>query len=299
MYEIKGINVPAKGLAIYQAGKKLLEVLEMGATVNDLVLQDHSLIDGYPSVEPHHIAWYKSALLFPFPNRLRDGHYEFEGTKYQFPINETGNHNALHGFVCYEHFHLEKGDVTEAHASIQASYDYDGRLTYYPFPFRMEVVYRLDQNSLSTEVRIMNRGINSLPMGFGWHPYFRSAGKIDQATLRFPAGEQMELDDRQLPTGNFHYANDFESGRLLSGVELDTGYRMNTSDWSVELADTAGQLTLVANGMPYLQIYTPPGRDSIALEPMSCGIDVFNSGEGLSVLSATESIEYRFSVHYQ
>jgi aldose 1-epimerase len=35
------------------------------------------------------------------------------------------------------------------------------------------------------------------------------------------------------------------------------------------------------SGFPYVQLFTPPHRTCLAIEPMTCNIDAFNNGEGL------------------
>ena len=39
-------------------------------------------------------------ILFPFPNRIRDGRFAWEGKEYQLPTNDPSGKNAIHGFAC-------------------------------------------------------------------------------------------------------------------------------------------------------------------------------------------------------
>jgi aldose 1-epimerase len=43
---------------------------------------------------------------------------------------------------------------------------------------------------------------------------------------------------------------------------------------------------------PYLQIYTPPHRNSIAIENLSAAPDVFNNGMGAKVLAPNETANF-------
>ena len=45
-------------------------------------------------------------LLAPWPNRIRDGRYTFEGTAYQLPLTEPGKHNAIHGLSNWSRWRL-------------------------------------------------------------------------------------------------------------------------------------------------------------------------------------------------
>jgi aldose 1-epimerase len=297
MYEIKTINVPGNGLAVFREGKKVLEVLSYGATLNHLEFSGHSLLDGYSSLSEKETAWYKGAVLFPFPNRLRDGKYDFKGRSFQFPVNEPANQNALHGFVYKEEFELTS-DLLGDKVVINGSYKYDGGYDYFPFPFLLEASYILHGDHLTVSYAIRNIGDGELPMGFGWHPYFGFPDGVDQATMTFMNCQKVVLDNRQLPTGEFASEESFSSGQHLKGVNLDTGYKMPESSWDVKVEDSNGTLVLKSDNMPYLQVYIPPHRTSIALEPMSSGIDVFNSHEGLTKLNSGDTVTYTSHVTY-
>src|SRR6185436_18543598 len=80
-------------------GNRFSCVPQYGACLVELVFGGISILDGYETpeglIENH---WSKSAFLFPFPNRLKDGKYSFEGKDYQFPINNASTGNAIHGY---------------------------------------------------------------------------------------------------------------------------------------------------------------------------------------------------------
>ena len=73
---------------------------------------------------------FKNIPLFPFPNRLRDGEYDFEGQRYQFPLNEGSVNNNLHGFVFDEAFEVVASKVESGHAELTLKYDYLGQFEY-------------------------------------------------------------------------------------------------------------------------------------------------------------------------
>ncbi|MEZ4982484.1 MAG: hypothetical protein R2769_13060 [Saprospiraceae bacterium] len=37
--------------------------------------------------------------MIPYPNRIRDGKYEWKGNSYSFPINNAATQNSIHGFI--------------------------------------------------------------------------------------------------------------------------------------------------------------------------------------------------------
>lgn len=123
--------------------------------------------------------WGKSALLFPFPNRLRDGQYSWFGHQYAFPINSAATHNAIHGFIRDEAFEVVRVELTTENAEITCRFDYRG------------IIRGTRSRLCSTSRSASPTGTSSTPRflqtattvpttaGLGWHPYFRLTGKAD------------------------------------------------------------------------------------------------------------------------
>src|SRR5262245_41292924 len=38
-------------------------------------------------------------ILFPFPNRIRNGRFTFEGREFRLPLNDSTKAHAIHGFT--------------------------------------------------------------------------------------------------------------------------------------------------------------------------------------------------------
>nr|MCU0326080.1 hypothetical protein [Spirosomataceae bacterium] len=68
---------------------------EIGAILAELVIDGCSIIT-CPVFDDDYLRGKPSAFLFPFPNRLEDGKYTFEGHEYQMPITEPARQNAIH-----------------------------------------------------------------------------------------------------------------------------------------------------------------------------------------------------------
>ncbi|MFN0215071.1 MAG: hypothetical protein ACKVT2_12515, partial [Saprospiraceae bacterium] len=111
----------------------------VGANVLDIQFSGQSILDGHNIPEELEAGkWGKSTILFPFPNRLKDGKYRWLGKEYQFPINNAATGNAIHGFVREEAFEVEYVFLSRNFASIRCFFDYTGDRPYYPFPFSLE-----------------------------------------------------------------------------------------------------------------------------------------------------------------
>ncbi len=68
-----------------ESGCSLALVPGHGACVLDLQLRGVSILDGYQTPEELQVnRGAKNTVLFPFPNRLKDGRYEWEGNYYFF-----------------------------------------------------------------------------------------------------------------------------------------------------------------------------------------------------------------------
>lgn len=89
---------------------------EMGARLNNFVVESKEglldIIDGYTSEEQLANEYYsKGSLLAPFPNRIADGLYEFEGRIYNLLINKLDENNAIHGFISNKAFSIVRSEA--------------------------------------------------------------------------------------------------------------------------------------------------------------------------------------------
>jgi aldose 1-epimerase len=261
-----------------------------GATVLDIHLNGINVIDGCESPEElANNAGGKTSVLFPFPNRLDGGRYEWEGQLHEFPINDPGTGNAIHGFVRDAAFQVDNVVLARNYASITCSYHYSGQLPYYPFPFQLNVVYSIFEHGVfRLAAECINLHFYDIPVGFGWHPYFRLAARADEHSLKLPPCERMEIDERMLPTGGHTPYSDFAEARPLGDTRLDTAFRVDPALKQYELQLSAGnrRLTMRADRahFPYFMVFTPDDRGAVAFEPMSCNMNAFNNREDLTVL---------------
>lgn len=274
-------------------------VPEVGGTVLDIWFDGQSVLDGYQT--PDELAegkWGKCAILFPFPNRMRDGHYHWNGQTYTFPVNNAATNNAIHGFVRHQSFGHESGNVGDHSASFSISYDYDGHLEYYPFPFTLKITFTIgDDHKFAMETQVTNHHSSSIPVGFGWHPYFQMTERVEDSSMRLPDCEKVEIDDRMLPNGATTAFEDFSSLKPIGDTFLDNCF-LAKADYTLVVSGGGRQLKVEASQsqFPYFQVFTPPHRTCVALEPMSCNVDAFNNKNGLVELAAGETWGGKFVV---
>lgn len=259
----------------------------LGAHVLEIRFGGDNVLDGYRSPDELEAGkWGKSALLFPFPNRLRDGHYTWLGQGYAFPINNAATGNAIHGFVRHEAFEVTRIEITTENAEITCRYDYRGHHPHYPFPFLLEVTFGMtDRGSFSASFFVKNRHHASIPVGLGWHPYFRLTEQADAHILQLPPCARVGLDERMIPTGALAVYDNFSVPSLLGNGELDNCFRAADGNTLYHLTLRGDRRSLMVAAsrdlFPYFQVFTPPHRESIALEPMTCNINAFQNSDGL------------------
>jgi len=237
-------------------------------------------------------AWFKQSILFPFPNRLKDGQYHFEDRSYQFPINEVEVNNQLHGMLFNAPFKVTDTRESDLEASITLAHEYSGILPYYPFPFVFEVTYRYYLSGFSVKFQVKNTGQERLPFGIGWHPYFQIDG-IGVNDYVFSSGdlEEIALDQRtSIPTGERKLIPN--PVLALNKHKQDNAYQLKgETTYSLKGPDALRVSFRASDSLSYLQLFTPDGGETIAIEPMTCNVNAFNNQEGLLTLEPGDSFD--------
>ncbi|TDD99991.1 aldose 1-epimerase family protein [Jiangella asiatica] len=275
-------------------------VTEAGATLRTLHHGQRPLVVGFDvdEIRPAH----RGAVLAPWPNRIADGRYEFAGQARQLPLTEPDRRNALHGLVTWVRWDV----VTESAAAVELAH----RLVpqpYYPHPLDLRVHYQLDEAGLHWTVSATNTGNGPAPYGTAPHPYLVAGdGRVDEWSLELPATEYLEVTpDRLLPVGRAPVdgsAFDFRAARTIGDTFVDHAFTAlsaddrGTAQVRVLAADGRGvACTWDAANCPWVQIHTAdrPGeaghRVGLAVEPMTCPPDAFNSGVDLVVMAPGET----------
>ena len=93
--------------------------LEQGGRLQELTLLGKSIMKEIPDF--NYNASYASAVLFPFANRIENGKYTFNNTKFQLDCNEKGL-NALHGLVYNKKFEIVYKVTSRNYASVTIAY---------------------------------------------------------------------------------------------------------------------------------------------------------------------------------
>jgi aldose 1-epimerase len=134
----------------------------------------------------------------------------------------------------------------------------------------------------------------------GWHPYFTLGKKIDALQLTMHSKEQVVFDSEIIPTGEMKSYREFFEGKKLGATFFDDCFLLDLSSAQplCSLKDRENNIQVEirpGNAYPYMQLYTPPHRNSIAIENLSAPPDSFNNGVNLIVLAPGESANFATS----
>jgi aldose 1-epimerase len=269
------------------------------------VLREFS-VDGVHFTETWDDAWVPpmgcGMILVPWPNRIRDGRWPYRGGSQQLDITEVSTGNASHGLLRNTAYEVvdEQPDAVTLAAGIYPQHGY-------PFILDTAVTYALGDDGLSVTHRIANVGPDAAPLGVGAHPYLR-VGAHPVADLRITVSgrEYTRVDEQMIPVATEPVdgtGNDLRGGVLLADLDANdalTGFDVvdGMVEHRLDAPDGTALVIWADEAFGWAQIYSPPDfpgpgkpdqRRAIAIEPMTCAVDAFNSGAGLRWLEPGET----------
>lgn len=287
-------------------GEQHATIVEVGGGVREYEVAGRPVLDPYPAEEMCDGA--HGAPLIPWPNRLGDGRYSFEGQEYQLPLTEPELGNAIHGLLRWHNWRAVERSARHVVMGTRL-HPQPG----WPFSLDVSVRYSLTETGLVAETEACNVGTGPCPFGSGQHPYL-SAGAgttVDHCKLHFAAATRILTDpDRQLPVGREPVTGtelDFRSGRAIGDLQIDDPFtgldHQHGRSW-VQLGCPDGRTVELWGDASYtvIQLYTgdtlAPGRRrrALAAEPMTCPPAALATGEGIIRLEPGESQVSRWGV---
>lgn len=279
-----------------------VEIYSFGALLNAFNIQSKNIVDGFTSPQDaieNITNGFKSAKLSPYVCRLSEGIFEFNGNRYTIGKFFLAK-EAIHGLLFDAIFEITGQHADEEKAMVKLSCHYKN-MESYVFDFTCEVVYTLEENnSLTLQTTIRNISQQDLPLCDGWHPYFKLDENINGLSFMMNSNSMLEFSERLLPTGNILPYQHFQVPEKIGDTFLDNCFHLNNTvqPACVLKNNTTGlQLTIQPDASyPYLQVYTPPHRKSIAIENLSGAPDAYNNKIGLIILPPQQ--EKTFTTKY-
>lgn len=283
------------------SGRYAASVLQAGGGLGDLTRDGEPLVAG---PEPGGaVTGGRGQLLLPWPNRLRDGRYTWQGTEQQLALSEPALHNAIHGLARWCTWELVSHDTSRIEVGLTLVAQKG-----YPWELRLGATYALDDRGLSVTVAAENRSGSPAPFAAGMHPYLDPGVIADEVELTVPGAVHQVTDAQEIPAGTAPTPpdRDFRAPRRIGSLQLDDGWTDLARDadgWAcVRLRGTRTVALHLGPQWRWVQVFTGDTlasgrRQSIAVEPMSAPANAFDSGTDLVALEpgGTWSGEFRIS----
>ncbi len=276
-------------------GDQRAVIVEVGGGLRSYEVAGRAILDGYGPEEI--CSGGRGQPLIPWPNRTRDGRYEWGRRSYQLDLSEPGLANAIHGLVRWRNWTSQE----RSEASVVMRHVLHPSPGY-PWTVELELSYELSEAGLTVTTRATNAGGGPAPFGVGFHPYLSALGAdaIDGCSLALPAATRLLADERSIPTAREAVAGtafDFRESRPIGALVLDDCFTELSRDGegvarvmltsgsgdssSVLWVDSAYEFVMVFSG----ETLAPAARRrGLAVEPMSCAPNALQSGDGLARL---------------
>jgi aldose 1-epimerase len=210
--------------------------------------------------------------LLPYSNRLRDGCFIFDGTKYNYPLNCPPEIHASHGDAW-----MRPWDVTsQSKHHIEMNL---GPTAEQPIKYSAIQVFRLLDTELSISLQITNVGMVKSPFGMGLHPYF---SREDDTQIICNLESQWELDRDLMPVRLI--ANQLYS-QMHCGIDIkdlpEAGAYFGQSADAEIIWPSSGLRVRVTtiSSLRHAIIWCPAGQKFFCYEPVSHMVDGFNMAE--------------------
>ncbi len=280
-------------------------VAAVGATLREYEVNGCPVLDGFDANQVCPDG--RGQVLMPWPNRVADGRYEFSGSVHELPIDEPDLGHAIHGLVRWAEWRVEhRGDgVVRLGHGLRARPGY-------PFELDVAVEYRLSASGLTVTFEATNVGSAPCPFGAGAHPYFTFPGTpVDAIELALQARDWLDVDARSIPQSHRPVAGsavDFRRSHVIGETRLDHAFSSLERDddgvANVFLRHGRDEIRLwLDRAFEFVQVYTGDTlpdptrrRHSVAVEPMTCAPNAFNSGDGIRVLASGQGFENRWGI---
>ena len=288
------------------SNKTVIEIATKGALLNSWQVMGHSkpieIVEGNDFSE----GWgnfenngFRGGKMSPFSCRIENGQYTLDDSTYTIEKFYHEKH-ALHGILYDAVFSIELSETDGQGAYLHLKYHYEGTDKGYPFAYTLLIKWHLHKNNLVTvETFIANLSDSTIPMMDGWHPYFKLDASVNDSFIKLKANGKIEYNAMLLPTGKIMDENEFTISKKIDNVHLDNCYLVDASANTCVLENEKYQLIVQPlMNYPYLQLYTPSDRKSIAIENLSGIPNCFNNKIGLQLMKPHENLVLKTSYQF-
>ncbi|MDT2807117.1 aldose 1-epimerase family protein [Vagococcus lutrae] len=220
-------------------------------------------------------------VLFPIVGRLKDDSYHYQGQTY---------HMSQHGFARDKEFQVT--EVGDEFIRFSLSAD-EETLAVYPFRFKLEIEYRLEQNQLICSYHVTNEGETEMFYSVGGHPAFNvpidGQGSFADYYLDFYPmksrlllplqGAYVDEDAVTLGQTNTRIAIQRELFKQDALIYQTTG----ENSFSIRSDKTDRAVTVMFDNMDFVGIWSPYPKEApfVCIEPWQGIADTVTSNGNL------------------
>ncbi len=207
--------------------------------------------------------------LVPFSNRVKKGAFDWQGQKYNIPLNFHPETSAIHGQGWQNSWLVVESTETFLHISFEMT------TNEWPFAYIAEQRFTLHNDGLHHELSITNTDKKTMPSGLGFHPYFVRTPK---AKMYADVDKMWAVDDKCLPTELVNVPVGInQEGVLVNEQVLDNGFTQFAQKADIVLPELATKVALTASeNCKFAVIFTPKDENFFCIEPVSHCTDAIN-----------------------
>ncbi len=258
---------------------------EGGANLFAFRVGEHEVILGPEKLSELTKKYRGTPILYPTPNRIKDGVYTFLGKQYamSFP-GEIQTHKG-HGIVRDDAWQFDEPEAGAKSASLTVRYVLDPknpRFPAYPFSNVLTVKYTLMADRMRVSYEVENRDTQPMGFGFALHPYWRIIGTKDDIFIRVPLPYHMDAT-QMMPSGKLDKVTPDSKWSLLdfkqlSTLRLDDVYFGAKPGSKVDIEYRSIGLTIhqrATADFTHVVVFTPDA-DLFCIENQTCSTDAHN-----------------------
>lgn len=280
-------------------------ITEVGGGIRELTVDGVDVLDGYD--EDAVCDGARGQTLLPWPNRVADGRYAWDGATQQLPLTEPERHNAIHGLTRWANWEL----LELTGATVRLRHRLHPQ-TGWPFLLRCDLRYALRAQGLEVTTTLTNLGPGPCPAAAGAHPYLSAGGGlVDSCRLQLRGDTVLPTDERGIPTGRRPVQGtplDFRDPREIGGQQIDLTFTDlqrqadGTALARLERPDGVVVQLWVGQGYDYLEVFTGDTlapdrrRRGLGVEPMTSPPNALQTGEDLLCLQPGQTVELGWGV---
>jgi aldose 1-epimerase len=242
-------------------------------------------------------------LLHPWANRLAGPRYAAAAREVALDLaspllHRDANGLPIHG-VPWSMLAWQVTLATSTRLAARLDWTHAALLAIFPFPHALEMAVTLDRDGLTLATTLIAGDAGPVPVCFGFHPYIGLPGLArDEWQLELPAMRRLVLDDLHLPTGAEHSFPALNAP--LRGLDFDAGFALDHPRASLAIAGGGRRVSVdLHEGYAFAQVYAPPARDFVALEPMTAPTNALISGHGVQTVAPGSRFTASFRIRVE